>query len=292
MGFNRPRVNTLGGWRARALLLAALVLAASHGNSPAVDGYSAISTRTGWDKCEAATVAQMQTWWTNSSYYNAGIYIGGSNRSCANTNLTSTWITAVHSQGWGLYPTWVGPQAPDSCNPKAYSTYISTNATTARTQGIQEATAACNAAQALGMDLTTVPLIYDIESYSGGTTCRNAVKAFIDGWSDYLFKEPGETFGVNAKPGVYGSECGSYIDDFAFIANPPSFIWFAYWNGNMSVTNTYGCLGATHWTSYQRHKQYTGNVNETHGGITFKIDNDCSWGPVYDNASVWGGPCG
>lgn len=263
------------------------------GVSPATTiGYSATSTQIGWDKCEAPTAAQMQTWWTNSAYYNAAIYIGGANRSCPNTNLTAAWVSAVHAQGWGLYPLWVGPQAPDACNPKAYSSYISTNTTTARNQGIQEATAAFNAASALGMDLSKVPLIYDLEAYSGGTSCRAAVKAFIGGWSDYLFKEPGETFGVDAKPGVYGSECGSYIDDFWSIADPPAFIWFAYWNGNMSVSSTFGCLGATHWTGYTRHKQYQGPHNETRGGLTFTVDSDCSWGPVYDNGSVLGGPCG
>lgn len=257
-----------------------------------VDGYSAINTQKGFDTCAAKTQAQMQAWFSNSPYYNTVAYIGGSNRSCSQPNLTAAWVAAVHTQGWGLLPTWVGPQAPDSCNSHAYASYISTNTTTARTQGIQEATSAYNAASALGMDLSKVPLVYDIEAYNGGTTCRAAVKAFIDGWSDYLFKEPGETFGRDATPGVYGSACGSYIDDFYLFASRPSFIWFGYWNGNQSTTSIPSCMVSTHWSGQLRHKQYISPHNETWGGVAITMDTDCSYGPLFDDVNLLSGPCG
>jgi hypothetical protein len=253
-----------------------------------------VNTWKGFDTCGAKTQTQMQTWWSDSPYFVTVAYIGGANRSCSQPNLTAAWITAVHGQGWSLLPTWVGPQAPDSCNDRIYASYISTNVTTARTQGIQEATAAYNAARALGMDVSKVPLIYNLEGYNGGTTCRNAVKSFMDGWDDYLFKEPGETFGVDAKPGVYGSGCASYIDDFFSITNRPVFIWFAWWNGNQSTSNVpTSCMNGTHWSGQLRHKQYSlAQHNEIYGGVTITMDNDCSWGPTYDSSAVLNGPCG
>lgn len=271
--------------------LATLALPALGGsNGHDTRGYSATNTEVGFDKCEAPTINQMQNWWTNSPYFVSIAYIGGANRSCGQANLNAAWISSIHAQGWGLLPTWVGRQAPDTCNSRAYATYISTSTTTARSQGIAEATAAYQAASSLGMDLTKVPLIYNLEAYDGGTTCRAAVKAFIDGWTDYLFKEPGETFGVDAKPGVYGSACGSFLDDFYTIANRPGFIWFAWWNGNKSTSNS-TCIGATHWTGFLRHKQYLGSQRETWGGLAFTIDNDCSYGPVYDDGSRFGTTC-
>ena len=253
--------------------------------------YKATSTQKGFDTCAVKTVAQMQNWWSNSPYYNTVVYIGGANRTCQQANLTASWVSSVHAQGWGLLPTWVGPQAPDSCNAYEYSSYISTDPATARNQGIQEATAAYNAASALGMDLTTIPLIYDLEGYTGAATCRTTIKSFMDGWNDYLLQEPGETFGRNAWPGVYGSACSSYLDDFSGLQNPPAFIWFAWWNGSPSTATLPSCMNASHWLGAVRHKQYVDGHPETWGGLMIKVDNDCSNGPVYDNVNLLSGPC-
>src|SRR5690606_8101911 len=92
----------------------------------------------GFDKCAAATASQMQSWKTNSPYKDANIYFGGSARACAQTNLTSSWVSTVFSQGWRLIPTWVGPQAP--CT--SYGNRFSYDTATARTQGLNEASAA------------------------------------------------------------------------------------------------------------------------------------------------------
>jgi hypothetical protein len=271
-------------------LLLALLLGALPGPT---SGYSYVSTRMGFDTCAAPTQASMQTWWTRTPYWVAAIYAGGANRGCAQPNLTAAWIDAIEAQGWALLPIWFGPQLPSTCSGQSWKTTISLTATTARNQGIAEATAAFNAARALGMNTSKVPLIYDLEGYGGGAGCRAAAKAFIDGWSDYLFKEPGETFGVDAKPGVYGSACASYLDDFWSISNRPVFTWFAWWNGNKSTSNTPACLNGSHWAGQLRHKQYsTAPHNETWGGVTIHIDNDCSYGPAYKSAAQLGGDCG
>jgi hypothetical protein len=252
---------------------------------PPTQALFGIMQEKGFDTCAAPSKATMATWWTGSPYFTIGIYIGGSSRGCAQPNLTQSWILDVQvTHGdWALLPIWVGRQMPNpQCqNIHNYSNEISLNTTTAFNQGHDEALAAFSAALALDLDTSELPLVYDLESYNGGssslTTCRNAAKAFIDGWDSFL------AAGNPQKSGVYGSQCGSFLNDFRTIANPPDFIWFAYWNNNPSVYNTSsGCaIPATAWNNHERHKQYKGGHNETWGGVTIKVDNDCSDGPVY-----------
>lgn len=249
------------------------------------DGFSSISQKQGFDTCAAPTKGTMNTWWTSSPYWNIGTYIGGANRGCSQPNLTADWVRYVQAspRRWGLLPIWVGRQMrnPDCQQTKAYNSYISLNTTTAYDQGWSEASAAWQAAGNLGFDRPDMPIIFDLEGYGGGTgsltTCRNAAKAFINGWVAYLHT------GIAQRAGVYGSQCSSYLNDFRSIANVPDFIWFAYWNGNPSTKNVSATcpIPSTAWSNHQRHKQYRGGHNEAWGGITIHIDNDCSDGRVY-----------
>jgi hypothetical protein len=279
----RPRRK---GLRVAALLSAILliVLQAQFLNDGAM-ATSGISNRLGFDTCAAPSKTKMATWWTKSPYFNIGIYIGGANRGCSQPNLTASWVEYVKSDGrrWGLIPIWVGRQMryPDCQQTNNWGSQISLNTTTAFDQGWDEAEDARIAALNLGMNTIELPIVFDLESYGNGTgsltTCRNAAKAFIDGWSAYL------QAGSPQQAGVYGSQCGSYMSDFRTIPHVPDFIWFAYWNGNPSVYNVAaGCaIPATAWPNDKRHKQYVGDHNETYGGVTIHIDNDCSDGPLY-----------
>lgn len=244
--------------------------------SPSASAYSHISQKKAIDTCSAPSLSTMNTWWTSSPYWTIGIYIGGSNRGCSQSNLTNSWITGTQSQGWALLPIWVGPQMPySSCQTtRTYNAYISLNTSTAYNQGYNEASAAFSAASSLGFDLPNMPVIYDLEGYNGASSCRAAAKSFLDGWNYFLSVAPAQ------KSGVYGSACSSYINDFVNIAHKPDFIWFAWWNGNPSTANI-TCINSGYWTGHQRHKQYAGDHSETYGGITLRIDNDCSDGPVY-----------
>lgn len=115
---------------------------------------------------------------------------------------------------------------------------------------------------------------YDLESCdTTNTTCRNAVKAFIDGWVYRIRSYWGE------KAGVYGSACGSAVSDWASIANPPDSVWIAAWNGVKSVWNL-PCVSNTLWANHQRLHQWRGGHNETWGGVTLNIDSDCADGLV------------
>jgi hypothetical protein len=71
-----------------------------------------VSQNKGFDTCSAPTTSQMQAWWNYSPYWDTVIYMGGVSRGCSQPNLTKTWVTDAHNQGWSFYLTWVGPQAP------------------------------------------------------------------------------------------------------------------------------------------------------------------------------------
>ncbi len=52
----------------------------------------------------------MRAW--RSAYAAVGVYIGGANAACAHGNLSAGWVQTVAGMGWGVLPTYVGPQAP------------------------------------------------------------------------------------------------------------------------------------------------------------------------------------
>ncbi|HLJ87647.1 MAG TPA: glycoside hydrolase domain-containing protein [Candidatus Angelobacter sp.] len=223
-------------------------------------------TAKGFDQCAAGTVSQMQHWFTNTPWSFANIYMGGSNRACSQANLTSSWVNSIFAQGWDLVPTWVGLQAPgSSCTG---CSQMSSNTTTAKQQGINEANAATSAANSLGLTPPTV-IYFDLERYD--PTSNAAAAAFVEGWVTRLHQ-------LGNRAGVYGSAANAAAD-WATIANPPDAVWIASWNGSTSVFGLSG-LSDSLWTNHQRIHQFEGGHNETWGGVTFNIDSDSSDGPV------------
>lgn len=235
-----------------------------------------VSNRQFFDKCEAPTTAEMQTWWDESPYWEANIYIGGVMRACGQANLNATWVATVRAQGWNLVPTWVGPQAPCS----GYGARISADPNQAYGQGRAEAGAAATTAQALGLTSSgqggTI-IYYDMEGYGNDANCRAAVKSFIAGWVDRLHE-------LGNRAGVYGSACASYVSDWAALSAPPDDVWPAAWN--YSSYNVYAsvwnvpCVDNMYWVNHQRLRQYAGGHNEVWGGLTFNIDSNIADGHV------------
>lgn len=228
-----------------------------------------LTTGKGFDKCAVGTVSQMQAWWTNTPWSWANVYIGGTNRGCSQPGLTAGWVSSVFAQGWRLVPTWVGLQAPgSSCTG---CSKMSTSATTARQQGINEANAAADAVAALGFPAPTV-IYFDMERYD--PTTHPAVKAFINAWVERLAQR-------GHQAGVYGAGVNA-TNDWAPIANPPQAVWIAQWN---NVDGVFGLSGLSNslWANHQRIHQFQGPHNETWGGVTFNIDSDRADGPVADN---------
>jgi hypothetical protein len=223
-----------------------------------------LSSHLGFDKCTAAAVSDMQTWWNNSPYRDVNIYIGGSTRACSQANLTASWVTSIFNQGWKLIPTWVGPQAP------CFGGAISTNTSTAFNQGISEASAAVSAANGLGLNGSII--YYDMEHYDQTASgCQAAVDSFINGWTQQLHSS-------GFRAGVYGSPF-DIAAGWATVANVPDDVWIAAWNGSTSTTGL-SPLSDSLWSNHQRIHQYQGGHNETYGGITFNIDNDSEDGQV------------
>jgi hypothetical protein len=258
---------------------AALVLGATGFAAEAAEGTYKSNTP-GLDSCTAPSVSQMQAFWNGSPNWNWYVYIGGSNRSCSQPNLTASWVNQVQGLNgtmfWGLVGIWVGPQAPDRCNARSYGSYISLNTTTARTQGTNEAIAAYNAGRNL-FGTTDFPVAYDLEAYTTSDTgCVNAIQSFMSGWTDFLDNSPPQT------SGVYGSSCGSNLAAFATISRPPDFIWGAHWASPPNpLVATMPCVNSGHWVLRQRHKQYRGGHNETWNGVTINVDSNCANGPVF-----------
>lgn len=231
-----------------------------------------VSQKQGFDKCFVPTIAQMQRWWDFSPYWNVNVYIGGSVRACAQTNLTPNWVAKVHQQGWNFIPTWVGPQAP--CT--GYPDRISWNTGTAFNQGRAEADKAINVATNLGF---TSPMIiyYDMEGYPDNTACYNAVNAFFNGWGQRMRER-------NHRAGGYGSACASGMQAWGDIQNWPHSIWAAHWiygsfRRSADVWNV-ACIPNSYWRNHQRIRQYAGDHNEVWGGLTFNIDSNALDGIV------------
>ena len=234
-----------------------------------------ISDKHGFDKCGLPTVEQMQTWWLESPYWVFNIYLGGSSFACDNPGLTSDWVWQVSQQGWDFILTWVGPQSPcfTTSKPK-----ISYDETLAYQQGQDEADLAIAAADNLGLNGDKI-IYYDLEAYTDTTACRNAVDAFITGWTARLHEQ-------GLKAGAYGTPCTSYIGDW-WNNNPRlDDIWFARWsysqyNPDASVDNNVCTLTADMWPNQQRIRQYAGDHSEVWGNLYIgSIDSNVLLGEI------------
>lgn len=231
----------------------------------------------GLDSCAAPSVSQMNAFFANTPYLVWGIYIGGRDRACGQPNLTSSWVKSVTGQGWALLPLWVGPQNP--C--LAGFDHFSLNTSTAYTQGQTEAKSAYNALVSLGMSSNS-PIIYDMEGGgSNSSACIAATKSFVHGWVNQLAVAP-------AQPsGIYTSTCGGFLNDFASLSPPPTFVDGASYDGVIS-TSSLPCVSSGYWSHHQRHKQYAGGHNETWNGVTLNVDSTCSNGPAVANGAYNG----
>ncbi|MGC4790463.1 glycoside hydrolase domain-containing protein [Micromonospora sp. DT178] len=219
----------------------------------------------GFDTCTAPSQSAMDAWRASSPYRAVGIYISGASRTCAQPNLTATWVTNQTANGWRLIPIELGYQAP--CGTRAPK--MSADPGTARSQGRTAADSAANAAQALGIGAGST-IYNDIEHYPTTASCRAAVLSFLSGWVERL-----HTKGYLA--GMYSSG-SSGIRDVCLEYHNPSYtrldqIWIAWWNG-VADTDAGSYCSDAYYANHQRLHQYAGDVTETWGGVTMKIDRN------------------
>ena len=220
----------------------------------------------GFDSCTAPTLATMRVW--RRQYAAVGVYIGGANSACAYGNLSAAWFRSAAAMGWGMLPTYVGPQAP--C--WGYSGTL-INPGKAAAEGQAAGADAVADARLFGLAPGS-PIYYDMEAYNGGQSCTNAVLTFLGAWDRTVAAKGYLT-------GVYSSQ-DSGIDDMQAAAaagqagfTRPDAIWIALWDGKATLDD-----GTLDWPIGDREKQYAGNLYGTVGGITLSIDRDVVAGPM------------
>ena len=258
-------------------VLGTLVLAGPASAEPATAvGYPAGSTATqysglAFDTCTAPALAAIQAWGA-SPYRAIGVYIGGVNRTCAQPQLTASWVTAVSRLKWRLLPVYKGLQP--SCGGKPADKKI------VPSQAAAEGTAAADdaVAKATALGLRHGSAFYnDIENYTAtDTACRAAVLAYLSAWTKELHRL-GYLAGVYANLSS-GAPALSGTYTSASYARPDA-LWIARYDSNSSLTGWAG-VATSQWAVHQRAKQYRGGHDETYGGVTINIDTDNVNAPV------------
>jgi hypothetical protein len=214
----------------------------------------------GFDACSAPSVTQMAAW-LGSPYRAVGIYLGGANMACAQSNLSAAWVSQESAAGWHLIPTYVGLQAPaNSCGCAGISSRVAT------AQGVAGANDAVAHARAIGLGPGN-PIYTDMEYYPRGSTNSPAVLAFLSGWTSQLHA-------LGYLSGVYGNS-DSVIADLITREGTgypePDDIWFAEWNDVRTTNSDYFSSGF--WVAHRLH-QYNGGHDATYGGVTINIDSN------------------
>jgi hypothetical protein len=224
-----------------------------------------------FDACDAPSTAAMRAWMA-SPYDGLGVYIGGPNRTCAQAHLTAPWVTAVSRDGWRLIPIYMGSQAP--CTGRPNSVEFTTE--NAAERGKAEAADAAAKAKALGM-LSGSAIYGDMEHYTiTDTDCRTAVLRYVSSWTKELHRH-GYLAGIYANLNAGAIHLSQAYNSTAYAR--PDALWIARWDGNSALTGWAG-IPNTQWANSQRGKQYRGDHNETHGGVTINIDSDRFDAPV------------
>jgi len=260
-----------------AAVVAAAVLIGASGSSAAPSAARAgIFTGYAFDACTAPSGAALNAWLA-SPYRALGIYIGGANRACKDSNLSATWVASTLNAGWSLLPLYVGLQAP--CVAQSGLQKISTVAATAANQGRAAASDAIAKAGSFGLPAGS-PIYFDMEGYAlNNATCTSSVQSFVSAWSTALRAQ-------GYVAGVYGSAASTMRDVAAIGAGLPDAGWIANWNGVESVFGD-PYVSDSVWSNHQRVHQYKGGHKETWAGATINIDSNVVDGPVIGGA---GGP--
>ena len=260
----RAVIATLGG----LVLLVGLSLPQATASTPDVRRHHYDAR--GLDTCNAPTHAQMAAFWHQTRWWWWGMYIGGRNRACPNSNLTARWVSRETHRGWGLQPIWVGRQAP--CVGQSGLARMSHHRSVAYHQGRRAAKSAYARVLRLEMNPHT-PVVYDMEAFdTGNRRCLRAVRAFVRGWSHQL----GDKTAV--APGYYGSSCASDVTGMYQLSPRPAYVWGANYGSGRRVTRM-SCVSRDIWPV--RLKQYAGGSQVSENGVTLNVDRDCADGPMY-----------
>jgi hypothetical protein len=267
----RARSALAGGAAAFTVTLGLAVPAAPARAEPAtVVTYPAGASATqyaglAFDTCTAPPLAAIQAWGA-SPYRAIGVYIGGVNRTCAQPQLTASWVTSVSKLKWRLLPIYKGLQP--ACGGKATDQKIIP--AQAASQGTAAADDAITRATALGLRPGSA-FYNDIENYTRtDVACRTAALTYLSAWTKELHR-------LGYVAGVYANLSSGAPDLSAAYASAsyarPDALWIARYDASPSLTGWAG-IPSSQWAVHQRAKQYRGTHSEAYGGVTLIIDND------------------
>jgi Domain of unknown function (DUF1906) len=221
----------------------------------------------GFDTCTTPSQAAMRAW--KSKYSAVGIYIGGVNSACAYGNLSASWIQASASMGYGMLPTYVGPQAPCWGH-----TGTAIDPSRAAAQGTAAANDAISDMKFFKLPAGS-PVYYDMEAYGPGTSCNNAVLSFLGAW-DRQLNAAGYVTGLYSSQlsGIKNVNDAAQAKKLGFTS--PNAVWYALWDNHARLSDA----DTGTWAVNRRNKQYGGPVDQTNGGVTLNIDRDYVGGPL------------
>ena len=215
---------------------------------PTIVDYSGL----GFDICAAPSRADMRAWIRRSRYRAIGIYIGGADLTCPQSNLTPAWVRAEAAAGWRLVPLYGGPQA---------------NLGQLVAPGRQARESALDAvaqARRLGFAPQT-PLYYDMEGFHPEWNAPALL--FMSAWTRELHR-------LGYQSGVYSSGDSGIADLIGHFHSRgyamPDVIYDATWNGEHSAS--VGRLGHLWW--HKRIHQFIGREPQTYGGVTMSFSGD------------------
>jgi photosystem II stability/assembly factor-like uncharacterized protein len=173
--------------------------------------------RLGFDTKLVPSSTAMLAWWQHSPYYDYQISLPGVANHKRNPGLTAGWITAVEHYGWGLWPVWVGPQAP--CVTQKGLVLI--NPKNPYKQGQTQAAQAITALTKLSGGFSGNIIYYDMENYNtSDASCGSTVRSFLNGWANGLQSN-------NYKVGVYGNIAPA-AQDFSQLNPLPDDVWITW----------------------------------------------------------------
>jgi hypothetical protein len=220
-----------------------------------------VYTGLGFDACSAPSATAM-TNWLSSPFRAIGVYIGGPEMACVQSNLSAAWTSAEAAAGWHLIPIYVGLQSPtNGCGCTAIS------ATNAAAQGAAAAESAVEEAQALGLGAGN-PIYDDMENYTRTTVASQTVLTYLQAWTQ-------ELHALGYLSGVYSSELSGVEDLVAEQGTgyiEPDELWIANWNNQETTTDAQ--VPATDWAGNQRLHQYLGGHTDDYGGSSIDVDSD------------------
>jgi hypothetical protein len=236
------------------------------GGKPRVNG----AAFAGFDKRDFPGLSQMQIWWNRSPYEWVGYYLPSP---CYSGAAWTGNRQQLIDQGWGLAVLYVGLQArktlasaSDSLSAVAGASRCSTN-TLSADQGKLDADDAVNVAAADGFAEGTV-IFLDVER---ADPYPAELDAYVRSWIRRVRER-------RFTPGIYGhrinaetliNSARTVYREFGDAAEPPFWLSSSQGFDLTKAPSASGYAFATVW-------QNPSDANETHGGVTFRIDSNVS----------------